>query len=292
MNYRVLHRTIYRYSEAVPVSLNQYCLRPRDAGRQRCVSHKVSVEPEATSRCEWVDYFGNTQVIFSVGHAHREMRVTAESRVEVDLPDWPAPSATIPWEQALLPGYRPFDEETFGALQFRHDSLRIAAGDPFRTYAAVDFPAGRPVLEALACFTARMKKEFIYDSRATTLSTRAEQVLRSRRGVCQDFAQVQIACLRSLGFAARYVSGYLLTQPPPGQARLVGADASHCWASVFAPGLGWIDLDPTNGCVVGDEHVTVAWGRDYQDVTPVKGVILGGGSQTIHVAVDVEPVGR
>lgn len=292
MNYRVLHRTIYRYSEAVPVSLNQYCLRPRDSVRQRCVQHKVTLEPEATSRREWADYFGNTQVIFSAGHPHREMRVTAESLVEVTKPAWPEAAATIRWEDALLRGDGACDDQTLDALQFRHDSSRIVAGDAFRAYAVSDFTPDRPVLDALAAFTARMKKEFIYDSRATTLSTRAEQVLKTRRGVCQDFAQVQIACLRSLGFAARYVSGYLLTQPPPGQARLVGADASHCWASVFAPGLGWIDLDPTNGCVVGDEHVTVAWGRDYQDVTPVKGVILGGGSQTIHVAVDVEPVER
>ena len=230
---------------------------------------------------------------FSLGQPHREMVVDALSEVEVLPRILPAPESTPPWERArelvFLPHPPPSALE---AVPFVFPSPRIRLSAKFAAYAAPSFAPRRPLLAALLDFTQRMRREFTYDPRATTLATHSEEVLASRRGVCQDFAQLQAACLRSLGLAARYVSGYLLTRPPPGKPKYVGADASHCWVSVFAPGLGWIDLDPTNGCFVADEHITIAWGRDYNDVTPVKGVILGGGHQSIHVAVDVDPVTR
>jgi transglutaminase-like putative cysteine protease len=160
-----------------------------------------------------------------------------------------------------------------------------------RRYAAASFPAGRPTLEALLDLTQRIYRDFTYDPRATTVSTPLNQVWRTRRGVCQDFAHFQIGCLRALGLPARYVSGYLVTKPPPGKPRLVGADASHAWVALYCPGVGWIDADPTNNVLPAEHHITVAYGRDFSDVSPVKGVILGGGHHTLSVAVDVTPVG-
>lgn len=290
MIYRVSHRTTYRYGEPVSLSQNQCCLRPRDFRHQRLLSHQLRILPGVSSTLERDDFFGNRHHVFSIGAPHREMSITAMSEVEV-LDRSHAPSASPPWESVRDELANPATpERSLEAMPFVFASPLIRPSDTFAAYALPSFPARRPLLEALADFTKRMQRDFTYDPRATSLATRCEDVLQMRRGVCQDFAQVQAACLRSLGLAARYVSGYLLTRPPPGRARLVGADASHCWVSVFGGDLGWIDLDPTNGCLVGDEHITVGWGRDYGDITPVKGLILGGGGQTIHVAVDVEPV--
>ena len=291
MIHRVHHRTTFSYGEPVPVSLNQCCLRPRNFAAQRSIGHTLQILPEPSSLNERDDVFGNHHVTFNVGHPHRVMVVTAESRVEVLPRSYPDFEKAASWENArdMLTAANP-PAAALEAVPFVFASPMIRTGKKFAEYAAPSFPKNRPLPAALLDFTQRIKSEFTYDPRATTLTTRSEDVLEKRRGVCQDFAQLQAACLRSLGLAARYVSGYLLTHPPPGKPKLVGADASHCWVSVFCPDIGWIDVDPTNGCLVGEEHITIAWGRDYSDITPVKGVILGGGKQTIAVAVDVDPV--
>jgi transglutaminase-like putative cysteine protease len=176
------------------------------------------------------------------------------------------------------------------AYQFIFDSPYVTIWPAIRRFAAPSFSAGRPFLEAVQDLTERIYRTFTYDPTATSISTPLHDVLRHRRGVCQDFAHLEIACLRSQGLAARYVSGYLVTQPPPGQPRLRGADASHAWLSVYCPDLGWIEVDPTNNVFPGSGHIRVAFGRDYSDVSPIKGVVLGGGEHTLQVAVDVVPL--
>jgi len=170
------------------------------------------------------------------------------------------------------------------------ESPRVPVGAEFAAYAAPSFSTSRPLIEALLEFTARIHEDFRFDSKATDVRTSPVEVLRTRRGVCQDFAHLQVACLRSLGLAARYVSGYIRTYPPPGRPRLIGADASHAWASVYCPDIGWLDVDPTNNLIPSDSHVTLAWGRDYGDVSPVRGVILGGRDHKLEVGVDMEPL--
>ena len=291
MIYRVRHRTTYRYGDPVSLSLNQCCLRPRDFAAQRCTSYAMVVTPVPPVVIERDDFFGNHHAVFNIGEPHREMVIDSQSELEVSARYYPDPESTLPWEFARDALRRnDLQPAILDAMVFVYASPMIRLSAKFAEYAAPSFPKNRPLLAALLDFTKRIKTEFTYDARATTLATRSEDVLEKKRGVCQDFAQLQAACLRSLGLATRYVSGYLLTHPPPGKPRLIGADASHCWVSVFSPELGWIDIDPTNGCFVDDEHITVAWGRDYQDVTPVKGVILGGGGQSITVSVDVESV--
>ncbi len=289
MRYHVSHQTTYRYADPVLVSLNQACLSPRETPTQRVLRHALRLAPEPSARVAWTDSFGNQLVQFSQSEPHAELCVVAESVVEVTATPADPASSALPWEDAVRAVKEHTTPATLDALQYLFDSPMIPRGPALRAYAAPSFPPGRPFLEALGDLAARMKREFTYDAGATTLLTPVNEVLAKRRGVCQDFAQVLAGALRSHGLAARYVSGYLRTLPPPGKPRLVGADASHCWVSVFTPDRGWVDVDPTNGCFAGSDHITVAWGRDYQDVAPVKGVILGGGQQGIVVGVDVIP---
>jgi transglutaminase-like putative cysteine protease len=179
--------------------------------------------------------------------------------------------------------------ESLNAYQFVFESPRVRPKAEFARYACESFLPGRPLAEALLDLTGRIYRDFRFDSKATNVRTTPEEVLRLKRGVCQDFAHLQVACLRSLGLPARYVSGYLRTYPPPGRARLVGADASHAWAAVYCPGIGWLDVDPTNNMAPSQSHVTLSWGRDYGDVSPVRGVILGGRDHKVEVGVDMEP---
>jgi transglutaminase-like putative cysteine protease len=237
---------------------------------------------------ERIDYFGNLLYLFTVQEPHRELVVEARSEVEIEdnAALWPRDS--MPWEEAarLLPK----DQSPAGleAYQFTFESPRIKLRAEFASYAAQSFTPGRPLREALLDLTASIHRDFRFDSKVTNVRTTTEEVFRKRRGVCQDFAHFQIACLRSLNLSARYVSGYLRTHPPPGQLRLVGADASHAWLSAYCPGVGWIDLDPTNNHVPSNGHVTLAWGRDYGDVSPLYGVIQGGGAHALKVAVDMD----
>jgi transglutaminase-like putative cysteine protease len=295
MKYVVTHRTTYHYGEPVTLGHNSSHLTPRALPWQRCLSNKLAILPTPSCLRGWIDYFGNQATYFTVEEEHRELSVTAVSEVVMDDP--PQPPATTPaWEEVRDGLWRPRDGVDISAVPYVFDSPCVVRDDRLARYAEASFAPGRAVLEAALDLTGRIYREFRYDPSATSVSTPTLEVFEKRRGVCQDFAHLEIACLRSLGLAARYVSGYLLTDPPsasgyPGQPKLVGADATHAWLSVFCPGHGWIDLDPTNNVIPNVRHVTVAWGRDYGDVCPIKGLFLGGGSHWMSVAVDVMPVG-
>jgi transglutaminase-like putative cysteine protease len=252
---------------------------------------ELRIQPPPATRTERVDYFGNLLCFFTVQEPHKELVVEAQSEVIMDGNATPWPQQSLAWEEAarLLPD----DHSPAGleAYQFGFESPRIRIRPEFASYALQSFTPGRAMLDALLDLTARIHKDFRFDSKSTNVRTPTEEVFRKRRGVCQDFAHLQIACLRSLNIAARYVSGYLRTYPPPGQPRLVGADASHAWVSAYCPGVGWLDMDPTNNVVPSNGHVTLAWGRDYGDVSPLRGLILGGGTHTLKVGVDMEPLG-
>jgi transglutaminase-like putative cysteine protease len=218
---------------------------------------------------------------------HASLTVHADSQIEV-LPR-PAPAAAEPWEQArdrLRPGG---GEALLEPMQFLFESPHVECFRDLATYAEPSFAAGRDLLAAALDLTRRIHADFKFDPTATSVSTPLREVLAKRRGVCQDFAHFMAGCLRTLGIPARYVSGYILTSPPPGKPRLIGADASHAWVSVWCGPAGWVDLDPTNDMLVGEQHITLAWGRDFSDVTPMRGVILGGGEQELEVRVTVTP---
>ena len=239
---------------------------------------------------ERLDYFGNRTLYFSLNEPHRTLEILARSLVEVSLRPDVDRAASPAWEDVREALRTPRRRDILDACQFVFDSPQAGVAQSVVEYARPSFRARRPLLEAVWDLVNRMHRDFAYDSQATDVSTPVTEVMAKRRGVCQDFAHVAIAALRGLGLSARYVSGYLLTRPPPGRPRLVGADASHAWLSVFVPDAGWYDFDPTNNLQPADEHITVAWGRDFSDVTPVRGVILGGGRHVVRVSVDVTPV--
>jgi len=285
MNYRVRHLTEYHYPEPVSVSHHRLHLTPRPQPRQNCRSFRLVIDPLPTVLTERTDYFGNLTNFCDIQQPHQQLSVLAESEIEIHESPTDSLAATLPWEtarQATLDEYAP--------SQFLFDSPLVRTTANFADYARQSFTAQRPFLPALLELTGRIHQEFTYDPRATTVATPVAEVFQKRRGVCQDFAHLEIACLRSLGLAARYVSGYLQTNPAPDQKKLVGADASHAWLAVYCPGDGWINVDPTNNSLPTLQHLTIAWGRDYGDVTPIRGVILGGGTHRLHVAVTVEPV--
>lgn len=287
MNYKVTHRTTFRYRYPVSVGKHVACLKPRVLPSQQVARCELRIDPKPATLTERVDYFGNLHYFFTIQEPHKELVVESSSEVQVEG-DTTTAEDSIPWEEAVRLIAREPGATGLEAYQFRFESPRIRTRPEFAAYASLSFTAGRPMREALLDLTARIHKDFRFDSKVTTVRTTPEEVFRKRRGVCQDFAQFQIACLRSLNLSARYVSGYLRTYPPPGQPRLVGADASHAWLSAYCPGIGWIDLDPTNNVVPSDEHVTLAWGRDYGDVSPLYGVIQGGGAHVLHVGVDMD----
>ena len=288
MTYKIVHRTTYKYKFPVSVGNHVACLKPRSLPRQRLAQCELRIQPAPSTITERVDYFGNILCFFTVHEPHTEFVVEARSEVIMDGAAIALPDQALPWEQAVLPMIEDHSPEELEACQFRFESPRIPLRPEFAAYALESFPRGRPLVESLLDLTERIHSDFQFDSKVTTVRTPTEEVFRKRRGVCQDFAHFQIACLRSLNLSARYVSGYLRTYPAPGQPRLVGADASHAWVSAYCPGTGWIDLDPTNNLIPSNGHVTLAWGRDYGDVSPLHGLILGGGVPALTVAVDME----
>lgn len=289
MKYRIVHQTSHRYKAPVSVGNHIACLTPRSSPGHECVSHELNITPAPATRSERIDYFGNRLTIFTVQQSHKVLLV--ESRSEVALGDpIPWPETTPRWEDVVKSVRADHSEAGLDAYQFAFASPRIRPGADFGAYAWQSFTPGRPFGEALLDLTHRIHKEFRFDSKATHVGTSGEEVLRKKRGVCQDFAHVQIACLRSMNLPARYVSGYLRTFPPPGRPRLVGADASHAWVSAYCPGAGWLDVDPTNDMIPARSHVTLAWGRDYGDVSPLRGLILGGREHSLKVGVDMEPI--
>jgi transglutaminase-like putative cysteine protease len=287
MIYRVSHTTTYEYGAPVLIGQNLVHLTPRTSTHQSCLHQRLLIEPVPGLTSARHDYFGNPATFFAIQEPHRKMIVTAESVVDVKRFVPHDAAGKQPWEQVRDRVANDRGPLMLDAYQFVFDSRYIQCSSDLASYAAPSFAAGRPLLEAVMDLTRRIHSDFQYDQQATTLATPLCDVLTNRRGVCQDFAHLQIGCLRSMGVPARYVSGYLRTRPNPGRPPTVGAHASHAWLSVSCAEFGWIDVDPTNNLIPSDTHITLAWGRDYDDVSPIKGVILGGGHHTVAVAVDV-----
>jgi len=289
-----MHRTTYSYDDDVNDSLGVAYLAPRTLPWQTPASASVTVGPEPTDRSEDIDHYGNSALFFQVTTAHRELVVTGASEVEVVPTAYDLEALTVPWELAR-PAGRTDLRGAWRAVDLALPSPLVELTPGVSTYAAASLRPGRPLGEAVDDLVHRIFTDFDYDSTATTVTSTIAHVLTKRAGVCQDFAQLAIAGLRANGLAARYVSGYLSTMPPPGQERIVGGDATHAWLVVWVPeeaGGHWLAVDPTNDVRVGDRHVTVAWGRDYGDVPPLKGVIFTDAeTSTLSVEVDVEPVG-
>ncbi|MEX2214630.1 MAG: transglutaminase family protein [Phycisphaeraceae bacterium] len=290
MKLRVQHTTTYDYDEPASTSHNQVHLALRDLPWQKCLQRELHVTPAPEDIAEHVDYFGNIATSFAILEPHPQLKVHASSVIEVhkrpaiNLLQSPA------WEKVPQLNESSLAPEAIDAIQYRFDSPFIRRSPALAEYARPSFAASRPLLAAAMDLTQRIKRDFKYTPKVTTIATSIEEVLRSRHGVCQDFSHLQIGCLRSLGLPARYVSGYLDTDPPPGKPKLLGADASHAWISVYCPKTGWVDFDPTNGIQPAGRHVTICWGRDYGDVSPIRGVVLGGGDPKLTVEVDVRPV--
>jgi len=281
---QALHTTTYSYSEPVSLCHTEVRLRPRTDSGQRLLEHRLVVEPEPSSITAHSDFFGNDVSTLTIGEPHTTLRITATSLIENNGADTIHPALTPPWEQIrdAVREYR--TGAAFAAFQFTFDSPRIPLTKAFADYAFPSFTTNRPILQCATELCQRIFTDFKYDSKATTVTTSVEQVLRTRLGVCQDFAHVMIACMRALGLPARYVSGYLRTGENG-----TGATASHAWVAIYCPGFDWLDLDPTNNVMPSTDHITLGWGRDYSDVPPVKGVALGGGDQTVEVEVHVVP---
>jgi transglutaminase-like putative cysteine protease len=301
----VTHETRYEYAPPVETAQHLAHLKPLATDSQRLVSHKLVIDPAPAQRSELPDLYGNTRAFFALEATHGRLVVTAESVVETSTPVLsPAVARDLPWE-AVRERFRFRKDATFDAAsEFVFPSPYVPRHDDFAAYARASFVPERPTFDVAMDLTERMYRDFAYDADSTEINTPAVEALAQRKGVCQDFAHIMIACFRTLGLPARYVSGYLLTQPPPGQPRLVGADASHAWVSVYLPGHGdaegdgpesaggWADFDPTNGRQPGEDYVTLAIGRDYSDVSPMRGVLHGGARHTLSVGVTVQPVGE
>lgn len=288
MKIDVSHRTTYCYHLPVLRSVHTLHLTPRHTPFQVMLHHNLLVNPAPVAQTGIADYFGNPVLLLRIEEEHHELVVHSRSTVDVTLPPGLDIAHTSAWEDVAGIGFRKDRPLDIDVIQFTCPSRHTPVTSEMSKFCLRFFPPRRPVLAGAMDLTLHIFEEFHFDPLATDLSTPVERVLQTRRGVCQDFAHLAIAALRALGLPARYVSGYLLTRPPAGQPKLKGADASHAWLSVWAPETGWVDFDPTNGVMPSGEHVTVAWGRDYEDVCPISGVLLGGGDQRMTVAVDVE----
>ena len=287
--YHVRHETRYRHAGTVAMSQHVAYLTPRALARQAVHSASVTFAPEAADRSDGRDYFGNLVTRLAILKPYTELSVIAESLVEVAAGAQVTPRTSPPWEAVRDAGVFRAGSPPGEADEFRYPSAFVQPSAALAEYARPCFPPGRPFLAGAIDLMHQVHGDFTFDAGVTSITTPLSRVLDDRRGVCQDFAHLQIGCLRSLGLPARYVSGYLLTDPPPGSPRLLGADASHAWLSAWCPVHGWVDLDPTNDLVPDVRHITVAWGRDYADVSPLRGVVLGGGEHELSVAVSVVP---
>jgi len=291
MIYKIEHVTRYAYSRPVGLSFQIAHLRPRDDDEQTCLSNSLLVDPAPERIDRGQDYFGNELARFELVSPHKTLSITATSEVDVKRIQ-NLPEKSEKWE----PVRQFFAETRWGqdvdsaAAEFLFPSPLVPYAPALREYASASFAPGMQIAAAALDLMTRIHKDFEFDPTATHVTTSVETVLEIRRGVCQDFAHLMIGCLRALGLPARYVSGYLLTEPPPGQSRLIGADASHAWVALYIPGHGWLALDPTNNVVPGDKHIMLAWGRDFGDVSPLRGVILGGGEHEVDVGVTVTPM--
>jgi transglutaminase-like putative cysteine protease len=288
--YDVRHRTVYRYGLAVSMSHHVLHLEPRETAHQRVEWFALHTDPEPGFDDRATDAFGNPTRTITLDQSHDRLELEAQSRVHIAPRELPEPSTTPPWEDVAMLRLAAMDDPSLDASRFAFASPFVEPDDELERYARQSFTPGRPVLDAGIELNRRIFEDFVFDPTATTLATPVATVFAERRGVCQDFSHLMLACLRAIGLAGRYQSGYLLTRPPEGQAKLVGADASHAWVALYVPRSGWVELDPTNNCLPMREHVTLAWGRDYGDVSPIAGIVYGGGLHDPEVAVDVVPV--
>jgi transglutaminase-like putative cysteine protease len=285
--YRVRHVTRYEYQAPVALGAHLAHLRPRQLPSQLVLRATVQAAPAVSWRRDGCDHFGNEVTWLFLDVVHAAFQVTADATVDVGFPEPPDPAATPPWETVARLAWEA-GSTAWQASEFLFDSPLAPVDAEARTYAASCFPAGRPVLAGVLDLNSRIRRDFTFRAGVTTTSTPVAEVLRRREGVCQDFTHLMISALRGFGLPARYVSGYIRTRSSPASARQLGADQSHAWVGVWlGPEHGWLDLDPTNGIVVRDEHVVLGWGRDFGDVTPLRGVILGGGEQTLTVEVQL-----
>jgi transglutaminase-like putative cysteine protease len=290
MKYRVRHYTDYAYQDAVSICYNRLCLTPLTTGDQECISSDINIAPAPDEYSEHVDFFGNNVSFFSVFKEHRKLRISStsvvrmENRGNADL----AFSDTVLWKDVRTM----LDANAGGhdIIQYTLPSQYIPYSEVIRQFAGDCFPEDATLWSGCQALMQKIFKNFEFKPGFTTINTPVETVIKIKKGVCQDFAHLMIACLRNLGLPARYVSGYLETLPPPGKERLVGADASHAWVSVYFPQIGWVEFDPTNGLMPAYKHITVAYGRDYQDVAPIKGIVFSSGNQKLTVKVDVERI--
>jgi transglutaminase-like putative cysteine protease len=289
MAYRVTHTTAYQYAEPVSICHNEARLTPRSTPRQRLVRSQLLVDPGVQTMDQDRDYFGNVVHYFSLTEAHRHLSVTAVSEVELESGGALDLSASEPWEELRDSLREAHEGELLAARELTFDSPHVKQDAELLAFALPSFEPKRPLCEAALDLTRRIHREFQYQPGATTVATPLKEVLRTRRGVCQDFAHLEIAMLRALGLPARYISGYVYTRAGDDSAPR-GGDASHAWVGVFSARLGWVDFDPTNGSVPSSEHVTLGWGRDFSDASPLKGVILGGGEHAVRVSVDMARV--
>ncbi|UVK89002.1 transglutaminase family protein [Pseudomonas sp. B21-051] len=292
-HYQIFHDTCYHYDSPVSLAQQLAHLWPRECTWQRCTEQQLLISPQPTTRRDELDVFGNPLTRLAFERPHDELQVNARLTVEVLVRPQADFDLSPAWEQtrnALTYSSLPLSAEMLEACRYRFQSPYVHLKRSFVEFSESCFPPGRPLLLGVQALMQKIFSEFTFDAEATQVATPLVEVLERRRGVCQDFAHLMLACVRSRGLAARYISGYLLTQPPPGQPRLIGADASHAWVSVFCPVLGWVDFDPTNNVQPALEHITLAWGRDFSDVSPLRGVILGGGSHDPEVRVTVMPL--
>jgi len=292
-HYQIFHDTHYKYDSPVSLAQQLAHLWPRPCAWQRCTQQELLINPVPTSRRDELDVFGNPLTRLAFERPHDELQVNARLRVEVlarPSLDFEQSAGWNATSSALTYSGKPLSPNIIEACRFRFESPYVHLKQAFVDFSDSCFAPNRPLLLCVQALMEKIFTEFIFDEEATQVATPLVEVLENRRGVCQDFAHLMLACLRSRGLAARYISGYLLTQPPPGQPRMIGADASHAWVSVFCPVLGWVDFDPTNNVQPTLEHISLAWGRDFSDVSPLRGVILGGGSHDPEVEVTVMPV--
>jgi transglutaminase-like putative cysteine protease len=289
--YEINHTTTYEYVGDVSVSHHLAKLAARHYARQKVLSHQMGVWPKPSTLSVHVDYFGNTSHFIGIETSHQQLVIKSHSRVAVGLAFIPEPLETPPWETVRARCRDDHSGQALESHEFTYPSPLVPVGDEFSDFAKASFTPDRPVLDAVSDLTRRIHQDFTFEPAATTVTSPVADIFKSRRGVCQDFAHFQLACLRSHGLPARYVSGYLETDPPPDKPKLRGADASHAWVSFFCPSMGWFDVDPTNNCLPSLRHITIGWGRDYGDVSPIRGVLVGGQNQTLRVSVDVNALG-
>jgi transglutaminase-like putative cysteine protease len=290
MRYRVQHTTKYAYGSPVELAAHMVHLRPRPVPWQTIISERIISNPEPARRRDGHDHFGNQVTWLFLDRPHADFEVTSDSVVEVDCPPPPGADATPAWEKVVQAAH---GHEGWTAVEFQFGTAMAPIDAASKAYVSESFTEGRPVLEALLELNQRFYTDFRFRSGVTTISTPVSQVMKRREGVCQDFSHAMISGLRGIGLPARYTSGYIRTKPPPGQVKRLGSDQSHAWVGCWlGPDHGWVDVDPTNGIVVKDEHVLLGWGRDFSDVSPVVGVILGGGGHAVSVSVHLEPVNK